>query len=139
MFGAIEAGGTKFVCAVGTAPDDLAVTQFPTTSPEATISSAVTFLKEHSGGNCRQSASAHSAQSIFAPHLRRLAASPPLPNQVGRITISPVQYARLLACRSASIPMWTRLRWERRAGELRSWFQISCISRWEQVSAVERL
>ncbi len=50
MFGAIEAGGTKFVCAVGTAPDDLAVTQFPTASPEATIGSAVTFLKEHSGG-----------------------------------------------------------------------------------------
>ncbi len=50
MFGAIEAGGTKFVCAVGTAPDDLTVTQFPTTSPEATIGSAVTFLKEHSGG-----------------------------------------------------------------------------------------
>jgi len=50
VFGAIEAGGTKFVCAVGTAPDDLTVTQFPTTSPEATIGSAVTFLKEHSGG-----------------------------------------------------------------------------------------
>ncbi len=50
MFGAIEAGGTKFVCAVGTAPDDLTVTQFPTASPEATIGSAVTFLKEHSGG-----------------------------------------------------------------------------------------
>ena len=50
MFGAIEGGGTKFVCAVGTGPDDLVVTQFPTTSPEATIHSALTFLKERSGG-----------------------------------------------------------------------------------------
>lgn len=50
MFGAIEGGGTKFVCAVGTGPDDLVITQFPTTSPEATIHSAVTFLKERSGG-----------------------------------------------------------------------------------------
>ena len=50
MFGAIEAGGTKFVCAVGTVPEDLTVTQLPTTSPEATVGSAVTFLKEHSDG-----------------------------------------------------------------------------------------
>src|SRR5579864_431921 len=50
VFGAIEAGGTKFVCAVGTGPEDLAVTQLPTTSPEATIGSAVAFLKEHSDG-----------------------------------------------------------------------------------------
>lgn len=50
MFGAIEAGGTKFVCAVGTGPEDLAVTQFSTTTPKGTIASAVTFLKENSGG-----------------------------------------------------------------------------------------
>jgi len=53
VFGAIEGGGTKFVCAVGTGPDDLVITQFPTTSPEATIHSAVTFLKERSGGRLR--------------------------------------------------------------------------------------
>jgi fructokinase len=50
VFGAIEGGGTKFVCAVGTGPDDMVITQFPTTSPEATIHSALTFLKERSGG-----------------------------------------------------------------------------------------
>ena len=50
MFGAIEAGGTKFVCAVGTEPDNLVVTQLPTTSPEDTTSRAVAFLREHSGG-----------------------------------------------------------------------------------------
>jgi len=50
VFGAIEAGGTKFVCAVGTNPDDLKLTQFPTTSPEATTASAIEFLREQSCG-----------------------------------------------------------------------------------------
>ena len=43
MFGAIEAGGTKFVCAVGTNPDDLKLTQVPTPSPQATTASAIEF------------------------------------------------------------------------------------------------
>jgi fructokinase len=50
MFGAIEAGGTKFVCGVGTGPDDLETIQFPTTSPEATLAIAIEFLREQSGG-----------------------------------------------------------------------------------------
>lgn len=50
MFGAIEAGGTKFVCGIGTRPDDLEVKQLPTKSPETTIADAVAFLKERSGG-----------------------------------------------------------------------------------------
>ena len=49
MFGAIEGGGTKFVCAVGTGPDDLVMTQFSTESPEPTIARAVAFLKERAG------------------------------------------------------------------------------------------
>lgn len=53
MFGAIEAGGTKFVCAVGTGPDDLAITQFSTESPEPTIARAISFLKERAGGRLR--------------------------------------------------------------------------------------
>ena len=49
MFGAIEGGGTKFVCAVGTGPDDLTVTQFSTEAPGPTIARAVEFLSKYAG------------------------------------------------------------------------------------------
>nr|MDQ2999020.1 ROK family protein [Chloroflexota bacterium] len=45
LFGGIEAGGTKFVCAVGTGPGDLRVrTSFPTTTPAETIAQALAFF-----------------------------------------------------------------------------------------------
>lgn len=45
--GGIEAGGTKFVCAVGTGPDDVrAEARFPTTTPDETIGRAVAFFHE---------------------------------------------------------------------------------------------
>ncbi len=47
LYGGIEAGGTKFVCAVGTGPDDIrAELRFPTTSPAETIKKAVAFFEE---------------------------------------------------------------------------------------------
>ena len=47
VYGAVEAGGTKFVCAVGTGPDDLrAEVRFPTTTPGETIGRAIEFLSE---------------------------------------------------------------------------------------------
>jgi fructokinase len=49
VFGGIEAGGTKFVCAVGTGPADLNTIQFPTTSPEETIRSAIDFFRREAG------------------------------------------------------------------------------------------
>jgi fructokinase len=50
LYGAIEAGGTKFVCAVGSGPDDLSSVQFPTTSPQKTIDAAVDFFRREAGG-----------------------------------------------------------------------------------------
>lgn len=48
LYGGIEAGGTKFVCMVGSGPDDIrAETRFPTTTPVETLGRAVAFFKEH--------------------------------------------------------------------------------------------
>ena len=44
--GAIEAGGTKWLCAVGTGPDDLVATEtIPTTTPDETIGRALAFFR----------------------------------------------------------------------------------------------
>ncbi len=52
LFGGIEAGGTKFVCVVGTGPDDVrAQTRIDTTSPRPTIDQAIRFFREvHASG-----------------------------------------------------------------------------------------
>lgn len=48
LFGGVEAGGTKFVCAIGAGPDEIvAQTEFPTTTPDETIGRAVAFLEHH--------------------------------------------------------------------------------------------
>ncbi len=47
LLAGIEAGGTKFVCIVGTGPDDIrAETRFPTTTPTETLARTVAFLHE---------------------------------------------------------------------------------------------
>lgn len=46
VWGGIEAGGTKFVCAVGTGPEDVrAEVQFPTTTPAETLGRAIAFFQ----------------------------------------------------------------------------------------------
>jgi len=46
LYGGIEAGGTKFVCAVGTNPDDLRTARFPTTTPPETLARAIAFFRQ---------------------------------------------------------------------------------------------
>ncbi|NKB66673.1 MAG: ROK family protein [Candidatus Latescibacteria bacterium] len=46
LFGALEAGGTKFICAVGTAPDDIrAQSRIDTQSPAATLEAVIDFFR----------------------------------------------------------------------------------------------
>jgi fructokinase len=46
VYGGIEAGGSKWECAIGTGPDDLrATTTLPTTTPAETIDRAVAFFE----------------------------------------------------------------------------------------------
>jgi fructokinase len=45
VYGGVEAGGTKFVCATGTSPHDLERTTFPTTTPDETIGRAIEFFR----------------------------------------------------------------------------------------------
>ena len=46
LYGGIEGGGTKFICAVGTGPDDIrAEARFPTATPADTLPKVVEFFK----------------------------------------------------------------------------------------------
>lgn len=46
MFGGVEAGGTKFVCVIGTGPDDIAATQrIGVTGPSETLGAALDFFR----------------------------------------------------------------------------------------------
>lgn len=48
LYGGIEAGGTKWVCAIGTGPEDIrAEIRFPTTTPDETLGQAIAFFRAH--------------------------------------------------------------------------------------------
>ena len=49
-YGGVEAGGTKWVCGIGTGPDDLReVATFPTTTPAETLAHVGDFFKQDGG------------------------------------------------------------------------------------------
>jgi fructokinase len=49
-YGGVEAGGTKWVCGIGTGPDDLhALETFPTTTPAETLARAAAFFDQNGG------------------------------------------------------------------------------------------
>jgi fructokinase len=48
FYGGIEAGGTKFVCVIGSNPDNIqAQISFPTTTPQETIDRAIAFFQRY--------------------------------------------------------------------------------------------
>ncbi len=48
VWGGIEGGGTKFVCLIGTGPDELLATEtIPTTDPQQTLGAAARFFERH--------------------------------------------------------------------------------------------
>jgi fructokinase len=53
MLGGVEAGGTKFVCGVGTGPGDLITASFPTRTPAETIPDVLRFFGENGGTSIR--------------------------------------------------------------------------------------
>jgi fructokinase len=47
MYGGIEAGGTKIICAIGTGPEDLqAQISFPTTTPSETLARIISYFQQ---------------------------------------------------------------------------------------------
>jgi len=70
IFGGIEAGGTKFVCAVGTNPKDLREEKrFDTTTPNETIHRAIEYLQAQ---NSKEPLTAIGIASFGPVDLRRL-------------------------------------------------------------------
>ena len=70
LFGGIEAGGTKFVCAVGTNPKDLREeVRFDTTTPNETIHRAIEYLQAQ---NSKEPLTAIGIASFGPVDLRRL-------------------------------------------------------------------
>jgi fructokinase len=53
VFGGIEAGGTKFVCGIGSGPEDIEIAQFPTTSPATTLRNVAAFFTERGGSELK--------------------------------------------------------------------------------------
>jgi fructokinase len=82
-FGAIEAGGTKFFCAIGKGPADIeAEVRFPTTTPTETLGRAVDFFRQY------MIKTRHRLEGIGIGSFGPLDLNPGSPNY-GKITTTP--------------------------------------------------
>jgi len=85
-FGAIEAGGTKFVCMIGNGPDDiLDIDRFPTTSPGETLGRVLEFFRRPHPGVSLAAIGVASFGPIDlspeSPHYGQITTTPKLPWQ----------------------------------------------------------
>lgn len=82
LIGAVEAGGTKFMVAVGTGPDDLRdVTRIPTTTPAETLAKVTAYFQE--------AAAKHGAPAAFGVGTFGPAGVHPGRKDFGYITTTP--------------------------------------------------
>ena len=82
LWAGVEAGGTKFVCALGAGPDDLrAEVRIPTGEPAETLARAIAFLRE-------EEARHGPIEAIGIASFGPLCLTPTSPN-CGRITVTP--------------------------------------------------
>ena len=85
LIGAVEAGGTKFVCALGTGPDDVRVVErIPTTTPGETLSRCVEFFRRAEIEHGRGAAISAWGVATFGPAEVRRASE-----GFGRLTTTP--------------------------------------------------
>lgn len=82
LLACIEAGGTKFVAAVGTGPEDLVTATFPTEDPAGTVAQVVDFLRAQGSGRLRAAGIASFGPVDLDPQSARfghITATPKLP------------------------------------------------------------
>lgn len=65
--GAVEAGGAKFVCAIGSGPRDLIRATIPTTTPEETLGRVVEFFQDQAEANVKSASLPALGVASFGP------------------------------------------------------------------------
>ena len=90
LYGGIEAGGTKFVCIVGSGPGGVVdETRFPTTLPGETIQRAVDFFAPYvQRGELAALGIASLVRWIWTRPHQPMDTLPPLPNPAGAMPTS---------------------------------------------------
>ncbi len=128
LYGAIEAGGTKFVCAVGTNPTDLRhEIRFPTTTPTETIAGPLPISKEQAAQEPLQAIGIAAFGPVDPnPASATFGYITTTPNRAGPTPILGRPSAGPLACRWGLIQMSTARPWASIAGgRRRGWLTSS--------------